>query len=74
MSCCTPNDVFLKKIDFDGLTSYPNKVMKGMRYRLIRDKDVILEPLTDYADKPMGGFDLLTSEMADDTIIAIQFY
>lgn len=72
---CSPFDVFLIKVDFNGsTTSYANKVMRGLRYRLFRDKDVILEEGVDYADKSTGGFDLLTFIMADDTTIAIQFY
>ena len=73
--CCNLSDTFLYKIDFNGsLTSYSNKVMKGLRYRLIRDCDVTMKPDTDYSDKPTGGFDLLSFEMKDDTCIIIQFY
>lgn len=73
--CCLPSDVYLRKVDFGGsLTSYSNKVMKGMRYRLVRDKDAVMQPEVEYADKAAGGFDLLNIEMGDDTVILIQFY
>ena len=48
--------------------------MKGLRYRLIRDNDVLLKPDIDYSNKATGGFDLLTFEMEEDTCITIQFY
>ena len=73
--CCNLSDTFLYKIDFNGsLTSYSNKVMKGLRYRLLRDGDVLMKPEVDYSDKPNGGFDLLLFEMKEDTCIIIQFY
>lgn len=69
------SDTFLYKIDFNGSkTSYANKLMKGLRYRLIRDNDVLLKPDIDYSNKGTGGFDLLTFEMEEDTCITIQFY
>lgn len=70
----SPSDVRLIQADFIGNTSYPNKVMKGMRYRLVRDEDVIIQEGVDYGDKPTGGFDLLDFSMAADTTITIQFY
>lgn len=73
--CCLPSDVILVKVDFNGsLTSYANKVMKGMRYRLLADKHLILIKGVDYEDKISGGFDLLTFEMANDTTLILQFY
>lgn len=72
--CCLPDDVFLHIQDFDGGVSYTNVIMKNMRYRLIRDKDVILTPGLDYLNKVGGGFDLVGFEVGDDTVIVIQFY
>lgn len=73
--CCLPDDMYLQKVDFGGSsTSYTNKVMKGMRYRLIRDKDAIMQPEVEWTKKDIGGFDLIGFEMADDTVIVIQFY
>jgi hypothetical protein len=73
--CCIAEDIFLRKIDFGGsTTSYTNKLMKGMRYRLIRDKDAIMQPDVEWIKKDIGGFDLVGFEMADDTVIVIQFY
>lgn len=73
--CCLPSDVFLVKSDFGGSdTSYSNKVMKGMRYRLILDRHLILRRGIEYEDKEAGGFDLLTFTVGDDTILTLQFY
>lgn len=73
--CCILSDTFLYKIDFCGSkTSYSNKLMKGLRYRLIRDNDVLMKPDIDYSDKKTGGFDLLSFEIEDDTCVTIQFY
>ena len=73
--CCLPSDVFLRKIDFGGsLTSYTNKIMKGMRCRILLDKYMVLEDGVDYSLKLSGGFDLLTIIMGDDTTLVVQFY
>lgn len=73
--CCLADDMFLRKIDFGGsTTSYTNKMMKGRRFRLLLDKHLVMEDGVEYQCKPAGGFDLLQIEMADDTIIVVQFY
>jgi len=73
--CCNLSDTFLYKIDFNGsTTSYSNKIMRGLKYRLLRDADVLMKPDIDYSDKVSGGFDLLSFEMKEDTCIVIQFY
>lgn len=75
MCCCISNDVFLRKIDFDGSsTSYTNKLMKGRRFRLVLDRNMILEEGVEWECKPAGGFDLLTFQMSDDNVIVVQFY
>lgn len=73
--CCVADDMFLRKIDFGGsLTSYTNKMMKGMRYRLLLGRHLVLEPYVEYTDKPLGGFDLINMQVEDDTLIVVQFY
>lgn len=69
-----PNDVDLVLSDFSGGSSYLNKVMKGMRYRLLLDNNLLLKKSIQYEEKTNGGFDLLTFTMASDTTITIQFY
>lgn len=69
-----PSDVDLVLSDFSGGTSYFNKVMKGMRYRLLLDNNILLKKGIQYEEKINGGFDLLTFIMAADTTITIQFY
>lgn len=73
--CCLPDDMFLRKIDFNGsATSYTNKMMKGRRFRLLLDRHIVMEDGVEYQCKPAGGFDLLTIQVGDDTIIVVQFY
>lgn len=73
--CCVADDMFLRKIDFGGsLTSYSNKMMKGRRFRILLDRHLVMEENVEYSCKPSGGFDLSTIEMADDTILIVQFY
>lgn len=72
---CNTEDVFLRKIDFHGSTTvYSNRMMKGMRYRLLRDKDSLLEPGIEYEARESGGFELKGFEMGEDSIIVVQFY
>lgn len=69
-------DLFLRKIDFHGnsLVSYRNPLMKGLRYRILYDKYMSLEPGIGYTDYPEGGFDLVGLTMTDESICAVQFY
>lgn len=68
----SPNDVFLNKSDFDGNT-YTSKVLNGLRYRLLRDKDVLLEPNVDYSSSNIS-FTIISFNVENDTKIQIQFY
>ena len=73
--CCVAEDIFLRKIDFGGsTTSYTNKMMKGRRFRLLMDRHLVMEDGVEYQCKPSGGFDLLLTEVVDETIIVVQFY
>jgi len=75
MSCCVNHDVFLRKIDFNGsTTSYTNKLMAGRRFRLLLDRHLVLEENVEWQCKPLGGFDLINREMAEDSVIVVQFY
>jgi len=72
MSRNNPNDVLLYKSDFSA-NAYTSKVLSGLRYRLIRDKNLLLIPGTDYVTYDIG-FTLSSFTMEDDTTISIQFY
>ncbi len=74
-NCSTPEDIFLRLPDFNGSTStYRNILMKSLRYRLLRDKDVVMERGIDYANNSNGGFDLLNFQMDNTAVIGVQFY
>lgn len=73
--CCISEDVFLKKIDFDGSsTSYTNKFLKGRMFRLLLDRNMVLQQGVEWEYKPAGGFDLINFQMSDDNVIVVQFY
>lgn len=68
-------DIFLRKSDFDGSTTvYKNPLLRGLRFRLLRDKDALLEPGIEYDVLENGGFELKTFEVGEETIIVLQFY
>lgn len=68
----TPDDVFLNKSDFEGDT-FKSKVLKGLRYRLIRDKDVLLQDVSDYTRSDIS-FTITSFNIESDTTIQMQFY
>lgn len=69
-------DLFLRKIDFygDSSISYRNPLMRGLRYRILYDKYMMLEPAIGYSDYSEGGFDLVGLTMSDESILVVQFY
>lgn len=76
MSCCLPLDLFLRKGDFSSPNSYQNKIMKGMRFRVLLDRHIVLEPGIEWEVLTSGGFQILISgwEIGDDTVMVIEFY
>ena len=70
-----PDDVFLNSSDFgDDKKLYPNKVMKGLRYRLLYDKYQLLQEGVDWFKLPNGGFQLDKLEVKGDATLVLQFY
>lgn len=74
--CCLPKDLFLRLADFDSSSIYLNKMMKGMRFRVIMDGDKQLEDGVQWDYMANGGFQILISgfQITEDTLIIVQFY
>lgn len=75
--CCSPNDLFLEQGDFGGTSPvYPNKIMKGMRFRLFLDNDKQLIDGAQWDYLANGGFQIVIPgfQIAADTLIIAQFY
>lgn len=68
----TPNDVFLTAYDFTGNT-YTSKVLSGLRYRILRDSHILLQPQVDYTTSEIG-FTITSFNISNDTKITLQFY
>jgi len=73
--CCISEDVWLRFPDFESLTSFSSKFLKGRRYRLLLGRHILLESGVQWLEKPLGGFDLLGGLVVNaDSIMVIQFY
>lgn len=75
--CCSPNDVFLRQGDFSGGNTYQNKVMRGMRFRVLLDRHMVLEPGVEWVELIAGGFQIIIPgwQITDpQTCIVLQFY
>lgn len=72
----SPNDLFLKKGDFNGSPNiYQNKIMIGLRFRVYLDS-LQLQDNVQWSYLSAGGFNILIAgfDIADDTSIIVQFY
>ncbi len=75
--CCSPDDLFLEYGDFNGSpNTYTNKIMKGMRFRVLLDGDKQLKPGVEVDYLTNGGFQIIIPGYAitTDTTIIVQFY
>lgn len=75
--CCLPNDIFLEQGDFSGTSPvYSNKLMKGMRFRLLQGSDIFLKHGVQWDYLSNGGFEITIPgfQVAADTQLIVQFY
>lgn len=74
--CCLPKDLFLFFGDFQSPTSYQNKLMKDMRFRVLLDRDILLEPGVEWDYLSAGGIQILIPGrgIAEGTKVVAQFY
>lgn len=73
--CCFQSDVFLRVSDFASVNICQNKFLTG-RFRLLLDRTMLLEYGIEWSTIEGGGFiiNIPNFQMADDTVIVVQFY
>lgn len=74
--CCTLQDLFIRKTDFNGSPNvYQNKALGG-RFRILLDRHIVLERGLEWELVPNGGFIITIPgwQVENETVLVIQFY